>query len=40
MTNLPMPSSRLTHAGPTVQSAVLPGVRIKTHGRHSLSTRP
>ena len=28
-----MPSSRLTHAGPTVQSAVLPGVRIKTHGK-------
>jgi hypothetical protein len=28
-----------THAVPTVQSAVLPEVRIKTHGRHSLSTR-
>ena len=32
-----MPSTRLTHAGPTVQSAVLPGVRIKTNGRHNLS---
>jgi transposase len=30
-------TARFVRAGPTVQSAVLPRVRIKTHGRHNLS---
>jgi hypothetical protein len=35
-----MPASRLTHSGATMQSAVLPGVSIKTQARCNLSTSP